>query len=231
MSDLPSSTTAIQILLILLPGFFVLRIEQALSFKTVESNLDKITHALFYSFFAYVLNSLFNRPLVSWTVKAIDAKTQNITINAESGVMGLFLISVALGCIVGFLKTHDYHMRFARKIKITRRTSRPSIWQDVFHDKYQQKKKDPKEEEEAKGPYVMVHLTDGRMIYGWPEYFSDDYREGPVVFVTDAQWISEDGKAKEIPYPGIMVNSSEIRFVQFYLPEEEEKKNEQKTTT
>lgn len=231
MSDLPSSTTAIQILLILLPGFFILRIEQALSFKTVESNLDKITHALFYSFFIYALNSIFNQPLVSWTIKAIDAKTQSVTINAETGLISLFIISVALGGIVGFLKTHDYHMKIARKLSITRRTSRPSIWQDVFHDKYQQKKEEPKEEEEAKGPYVMVHLTDGRMIYGWPEYFSDDYREGPVLFVTDAQWVLDDGGAKEVPYPGIMINSSEIRFVQFYLPAEEEKQNEQKATT
>ncbi|MBC8205056.1 MAG: hypothetical protein H8E87_06065 [FCB group bacterium] len=99
--------------------------------------------------------------------------------------------------------------------------ARGSLWLDVFHEKYSLSK-DFKEREDIVGAYLVVEMNDGRRVYGWPEYFSDEFKEGPVLFLTRARWLLEDNEKLDIPYPGIMIMGSEIKSIQFYFQQENE---------
>ena len=102
---------------------------------------------------------------------------------------------------------------------MTKRTARGSLWLYVFHEKYSLSK-DFKEKREIVGAYLIIEMKDGRRVYGWPEYFSDDFNEGPVLFLTRACWLLDDNKEIDIPYPGIMIMGSEIQSIQFYIRQE-----------
>jgi hypothetical protein len=82
---------------------------------------------------------------------------------------------------------------------------------DIFQDKYS----------EGIGPYVIVFLKDGRRIYGWPEYYANEWSNGPILFLSKAGWLYSDGgqeKEIEIPDPGILICGSQIMHIQFYGP-------------
>jgi len=222
MEPIPTSFSAIYVLLILLPGFVTLFVETSISYQRQTSGTFFIAKALVYSFINYSLFSITGFSLISWTISDISHQARRIIINPiwfDAFVM--LFISVVTGLGIGLFKNKDLHMRFARRLGLTRRTSRASIWLDIFHDKYSKKnEREIKNRENIYGAYVIVFLKDGRRVYGWPEYFSDDYNDGPVLFLTNAAWISDDGNEVEIPYPGILINGSQIELIQFYMAED-----------
>ena len=227
MGAIPGSLATLYALLILLPGFITTIVERTISYRREDISVVFVAKALVYSFINYSFFSLTSLQLISWTATDLPDGTQRIFIDQRWISMFVLLgISVALGLLIGLIKNKDWHMKAARKTGITRRTSRSSIWLDIFYEKYS--KKDKKQEiPEGYGPYVMVFLKDGRRIYGWPEYFSEEYSDGPVLFITDAVWISVRNRKVEIPYPGILINGSQMDFVQFYMPENEEEKQDE----
>lgn len=224
---MPLTYETIYVLLLLLPGFVSLAVENALVFQINRSNFDKIASALLYSFINYVFLSFFKSPLfVISTSQTQDGKT-NYSIGSDwKLVLILLIFAVVLGCSVGYLKTNDILMEIARRLNLTKRSARNSIWLDIFHDKYSKKKeRKKKEKEEPFGAYITAFLKDDRIVYGWPEYFSDSYSDGPVLFLTKAKWIlknEENEEYLEIPYPGILLNASEIKYLQFFTHEGDE---------
>jgi hypothetical protein len=85
-----------------------------------------------------------------------------------------------------------------QRLRITIKTTRPSIWIDVFSEN---------------DDYVVAHLQDGRRVYGWPSLYSDD----PVdraIYLTEATWLDEDGRSINDPPIGILLDKeSGIEFV------------------
>jgi hypothetical protein len=84
------------------------------------------------------------------TVKP-DVKHYSLDIQPKS-LGELAIISVCLGVLIGFIETNDLSGLFFRLIRATQRTTRSSVWSDVFH--------------ERKG-VVQVELGDGRSVMGW----------------------------------------------------------------
>lgn len=69
--------------------------------------------------------------------------------------------------------------------------------------------------------YIVIHLNDGTVLYGYPRRYTDDPREAvrevyieqPMLLATDA----ETGKEKYVSLPealGILVDSSKIQFIE-----------------
>ena len=192
MNSIPESFEALYIFLILLPGFLTLMIERTLSYQIADSHVFTLTKSLVYSFVNYSVFLMTQETLVYWTIIENSDEPKQLILNSNPrGFAILLFVSILLGSLIGLFKNKDWHMKFARFIHLTKRTSRDSIWLDLFHDKFQVKKK-TKELKEKTGAYVTVILKDGRNIFGWPEYFADSFNDGPVLFVTDAKWISED---------------------------------------
>ncbi len=222
---MPPTFQALQVLIFLLPGFVTAGVVNFLFVGRKKTELDKVIQALFYSFVDYSIFALiFGRYPDIQPLSVVKQISNGIEVYSLSysgvGFLSVLAISVLVGLIVSFLNTHDLvtrllRLKWSRKIMwlkriklppITTRTSRSSIWSDVFHDK---------------GPlaYVIVNLVDGQRIMGWPLYYSDTPDEGSV-FLSDAYWIQNDEKIK-IPGPGILVTSNaRIESVEFLRPEE-----------
>ena len=194
MESIPSSFDSFRIFFLLLPGFASLLVERAILFQPKETALFSTIKALVYSFLNYTI--------FSFTGIAVTSRWAAITI---------FLIAVITGLLIGYCKSKDLHMQLARKFGLTRKTARPSVWLDIFQDKYS----------DGTGPYIVVFLKDERRIYGWPEYYANEYSNGPILFLTRASWLYNDGgqeKEIEIPDPGILICGSQIIHIQFYSP-------------
>lgn len=186
----------LQIFLILLPGFLTSWIVLALTVRPPQTELDKIIEALFYSFVTYFLSILILgiQPIVVTVTQTGGSQVQlGIDVTAfRQFVFWTFLIALTLGLGISFLNTNDIPTRFLRRARITRRSSRATVWSDVFHDIT---------------TFVLIEFTDGRRLRGWPRYFSDTPEEGSI-FLEHAAWILDDGTPVEIEGPGILITKN-----------------------
>lgn len=113
----------------------------------------------------------------------------------------LLLVSLSIGIplVLSFSITNDIHMRFARFLRITSRTARPTVWHDVFS---------------TMETHVIVHFQDGRRIQGWPLYYSDDPEKRYLVLY-DPAWVKED-KFEYLNVEGILITpENKITFIEF----------------
>jgi hypothetical protein len=104
------------------------------------------------------------------------------------------VLSIALGLGVSWLVTSDWLTSLLRGLGVTARSSRASVWSDVFH---------------TVDGYVSIEFGDGRRLRGWPQHFSDTPEEASV-FLARAAWILDDGTAIEIAGPGILVTKNYV---------------------
>jgi hypothetical protein len=199
---MPTSVVALQILLILLPGFAAAYFVQLIAIRAKQSDLDKVIEALLFSFLIYVSDSLIHR---GQAPIAISHNAQGDAIDFHPGNL-LWLAGLAL--FFGLAMTAYVW----RRLKLTERTSRNSIWNDAFQDVRQTV--DP-----SLGTFVQVELKDGRSIMGVVSFYSDIAMECSV-FLQNARWINpEDGSIVKIDGPGILLTqNAEITSVSFLNP-------------
>jgi hypothetical protein len=189
---MPSSFEALEILLVLLPGFLCARIVQTLFVRPQQSEMDKIIEALLYSFIIYLL--------FAFTFQT--AKVTNLT---QIHLFTLTAYSVGLGLLTAASLTNDWTGRLLRRVRITQRTSNTSVWNDTFR---------------TYGGYVLVELSDGRLVLGWVRYFADR-EEQASLFLEDAYWVQSDGNRTHIEGPGILLTrKSGIKNLMFVEGEE-----------
>ena len=183
------STDALTVLLVLLPGFLCAKLIRWFCPRPQQTEMETVVDALLYSFVIYAMFVLF-----------FGVPTTII----RRHVVVLFLMSFLLAALVSFFLTNDFAGGFLRWCRLTHRTTRPSIWHDVFH-KY--------------SGYVLVELADSRMVFGWVEFYSD-FPNPPTLFLKDACWIDRaTGSRNQIGGAGILV-SGEFRSIGFYSPKD-----------
>ena len=99
-----------------------------------------------------------------------------------------------------------------RSIGLTERTSRSSIWNDVFQGV----------ETPGVDTTVQVELADGRSVQGFVQFYSDTADECSI-FLSTARWIGEDNEIVPIPGPGILLTkNANIVSVSFLDPVEDD---------
>ena len=137
---------------------------------------------------------------------------QGDTINFEPrNLLWLAVLSLFFGLVMVAYVQWD-GTRLFRKLGLTERTSRNSIWNDTFQDVRQTV--DP-----ALGSIVQVELRDGRSVMGVVDFYSDTAKECSV-FLRSARWIDPNsGGIVEVDGPGILLtHNSEITSVSFLNP-------------
>ena len=198
--------SAVTILMILLPGFFTARIVEGLTVRPTETELDKVIEALFYSFLIYFICVAFLgiSPLIIHSQKAGTSAVFELDVaELRTFVIYAFILAAFFGLAISYSITNDVLTRVFRFVRITRRTSRTSIWSDVFHDLDE---------------FILVEFTDGRRVRGWPRLFSDTPEEGSL-FLERAAWILDDGTPVEIDGSGILITKNlQIQSVSFIGP-------------
>lgn len=168
----------IQILIFLIPGFISAKILNSLIVTKEKKEFEKIVEALIFSMIIYTIYSFISgkSPI------SLNQIEESITYSFDSMSflwLGLFSISIPMVC--GFFVTNDWHMKFARKILITRNTARSYVWFDVFYD---MKKS------------IIINFENGRRIYGWPKYYSNN-PDKPYIFLCQPAWIEYDKEKRE----------------------------------
>jgi hypothetical protein len=199
---------AIEIFVFLLPGFVTLFLVSHLVSTPQTTEFDKIISALFYSFLTYTIYSLLTdlKPVYATITPSGSIQQFNFNLNGKAFAI-LLVISSFLGLLASLSYTYDLHMKLFRFIKITKRTSRNTVWTDVFSDKKS---------------YIIANLSDNQRAIGWPEYYSDTSGQ-EYIFLTQASWIDENNNTIPIQGPGLLITlGSKIESIEFVNGVEEE---------
>ena len=213
---MPTNLIALQILLILLPGFAAGYFVQFLATRRTQSDLERVVESLLFSFVIYFCYVWLNHGQLPFHM-VIDPVSKTDTILWDrvqlAGLVGItFVVSLAL---VAYLRfdgnrifrlfdtTHPGLLRRFKWLKLTERTTRSSIWNDIF------------ESEAAQDQVLQVELEDGRSVLGVLFYYSD-LAEDSALYLKNAAWVSTDGKETKIAIPGpgiLLTKNSGIRSI------------------
>ena len=206
---MPGKIEALAILLLLLPGFACAYIVQHLAVRAKQSELEKIVEALLLSFVLYLATlPFFGYTLpVSWSSTSVGGFAGYAVLLHWSHLAGLLASAAALGLLHAANINHDLLLRVLRRLRITQRTARNTIWNDAFQD--------------VSNKYILVSFADGSSLLGYLRYYSDE-SEDSSLFLEDAAWVFEDGSQEQIPGPGILITKqAALEFVTFLDPAEE----------
>jgi hypothetical protein len=199
---MPDKLEALGIFLILLPGFCSAYVIQHLCVRRKQSDLDKVVEALLFSLLLYLATlPLFGFVLpLSWHPATTPQGTVYTIAIHYKHLAVLFLLAIAVGVVYAFNINRDWALRPFRRIGLTDRTARSSVWNDAFLD--------------IPGCYLQVELSDGRTVVGYLRYYADDPDEASI-FLEDAAWLTEEDQIP-IEGPGILITKeAKVVFISF----------------
>ena len=200
---IPPSLSVLGILLFLLPGFISAIVLRQVTTRAKQSDFEKLIEALVLSFILYLTSLPFfgNTLPVSWHEEAGGYR-----VHLQWAQLGLlFVEAVAVSLFYGALLHHDWLHKALRRLGLTEKTSRVSVWNDVLQD--------------IRKSYILVEIKDGRRILGYMTYYSDDAEQSSL-FLEDAAWLTEEGK--QIPVWGagvLLAKEAGITTITFLDPE------------
>jgi len=182
---------ALQALLALLPGFLTVQVLDVLVVREDRKPLERVIQALIFTFLAHVI----------WYFgKGV------FPVPPGGDLTGLAVSSLVLGLVVTFEINLGFMHRFLRWCRLTRAGSRPSEWYDAFYGKKE---------------YVILHLKDGRRIFGWPKLYPHRPDKGHVL-VGNADWLDRPDPSVGRRDIDFLIDVTDIRFVEFVPPKTKE---------
>lgn len=187
---------ALQILIFLLPGFVSARILNALVVIKAKKEFEKVVEALIFSMLIYTIYFFISgrSPVTSSQI----GETVSYSYNGVSFLL-LGFLSLGIPLVFGLFITNDWHMKVARKLQISRRTARSSVWFDVFCDMRK---------------HIIVNFENGRRVYGWPMYYSDN-PDSQYIFLHNPAWIEKD-RYVYLDEEGMLITPQQkIEFIEF----------------
>lgn len=211
-------TTEIVIaLLLLLPGFLASRVFSSLIARRPPAQVERLIEALIfelvvvatYSILASSWDSLRPQELAvlanTESAKQLVADPLRTVSKNAIPFTALVVISIVVGFIGAVSYNFDFPWNLLRTLRLTKQSSRATVWESVFH---------------SYTNYVIVHLTDGTRIIGWPRHFSDNSQEGEL-FLMNAAYLADTGDPADdidISGPGILLTKaagiSHIEFLE-----------------
>jgi hypothetical protein len=190
---MPTSIVALQILLILLPGFAAAAIVDSLAVRGTQTDFQRVVSACLHSFVIYAIFVSFYGGRLPFSVRGADTETPVFVWDLRR-VWTLLAITIVISLVSTAYINLDGN-RLCRRLRLTERTTRQSIWNDTF------------EELAKKRQIVQVETGDGKSVIGLLEYYSDN-ADDCSVFVSQAAWVTADGETIEIPGPGILLTKN-----------------------
>lgn len=203
---------AIGLLMFLAPGLVVVGIFRSLTSYPPPSVFDQVVQALI---FTIIVQQFFCAGIVELCGIVFDGSGASWTVQYSPYLS--FPVAVAFAILLAATYGNDTIHRHLRRLRVTRETSFPSEWYSAFH-KHQEN-------------YVILHLTDERYLYGWPEEWPGQPEKGHFR-LSEYTWLTmgEDGEAPKFLYPeqessyqeSILIPVSEVDIVEFMgiLPED-----------
>lgn len=196
MGDFKELKDIIPILIFLLPGFLTGKMLDLLVVAKQKDVFDRIVQAFVFTFINLLCFSV-----VRWLLESFSPLTFD---RVQFFTVGNLLITIF--CAVGIALACSYEVRNERLInwlrekRITKKGYKPSTWLETF-------------ENEEK--YVVVHLNDGRRVYGWPSYYSDEPNER-AIYLVNASWLDDQNNfMNSSPISILLDEKTGIQFVEF----------------
>jgi len=210
-SQLTDFSKLIPILVFLLPGFLTMGVIEVLVVSRPRDTLDKIVLAFVLTFLNLLLFSLvrwFCEKTGSLLYLAGAAVCSSWKFDHEhfytvGNLMLMMICAVGIGLAWSYEATNERILERLRLTNFTTRTHKPSTWRETFVQK--------------KGKWIVVHLKDGRRIYGFPLHYSDGPEER-AIHLEPAFWLTTeaDGTTTQSPPTTLLLdNNIEIRFIEF----------------
>jgi len=208
---------ALQIFLILLPGFFAAYVVQALATRRTQSDMERVIEALVFSFIIYVCYMPLNGGNLPFRIiQDPVGKAGDTVVWEPAQLVWLAAVTVVFSLLAVAYIRFDGNRLF-HLIRLSERTTRNSIWNDVF------------ETEAIDGQPLQVDLADGRSVLGSLLYYSD-VAEDASIYLAEASWVDAEGNTVEIPGAGILLTKNScIRTISILDPERDGTKIEVET--
>jgi hypothetical protein len=186
---------AIQILQYLLPGFLAAWIFYGLTPYDVPSQFERVIHALILTLIIQTLVFAEKWFLDAW------GRPWSLTIADDSSrLIASTTSAFFVGVIFAFCANHDTFHGLARFLKVTRETSYSSEWFGAFCENV---------------TFVVLQLKDERRIYGWPQEWPSDYKEGHFLLLSPS-WLLPDGTEEPVTgVSSILIDTNDVEWVEF----------------
>lgn len=200
---MPTSIVALQILLILLPGFAAAYIVQLLALRGSQTDFDKVIEASLYSLLIYSAFMVANSGALPFDLAPPKLPgTETLIVWHPKQLLALAAIALGFALAATSYINLDGN-RIFRWLKLTERTSRRSIWNDIF------------QAEAKQDQVVQVELEGGRSLIGLLSYYSDAAEECSI-YLKQASWVDDNQNTIPILGPGILITgNSKIRSISF----------------
>lgn len=186
------TTETLTLFFLLVPGFVSSAVLNAIVVRQTRGRVSHVIEALVFSFLIYAcLAPFFGGSPVSLEVTTVEGRTTYRPTTDPVFLISAMGLAIVFALAVGASITHDFHMKILRWMRLTHRTARDNTWIDIFIDQRR---------------YVVVTLTDGRRLFGWPLYYSNHPGEG-LLYLYDPAWIDGDGKYIDLDAHGILLTN------------------------
>lgn len=183
--------------LFLMPGFVAAWVMFGLTSHPKPSQFERLIQALILTAIVQSLMPLAESLHECWFTT---------TKYSEHRELWSIVFALLIGLLLAFFVNNDWFHRVLRKIKFTSRTSHPSEWFYVFSQKIR---------------FVVIHLHDGRRLYGWPKEWPIDPKRGQLYLMEPTWLLDNNEQIVNETVEGILLDCSEIRFVEFMKSHEE----------
>lgn len=198
MADL--QTEAIKLLTYLLPGFTAAWLFYGLTSHQKPSQFERVVQALIFTFVIQVIL----QP-VKWLLLLVGGSIALGSWGQSAELFISLVLALLLGVLVAYFTNKDSFHKLLRRWGFTSRTSHPSEWFGAFTDHV---------------TYIILHLRDGRRLYGWPKEWPIDPKQGQF-YIQVPSWIDDDANAIDLPQlDGILVQVKDVEWVEFMRHEE-----------
>jgi len=184
----------ISLLQYLLPGFVTAWIFYAFTSYIKPSHFERVVQALIFTLISQVITYLIKDTLL------FIGKYWHIGKWGESSTL-IFsvIIAVILGFVISYYSNNDKFHKYLRDKGITRETSYASEWFGAFLKNV---------------TYIVLHLEDGRRLYGWPIEWPTDPKNGHFV-LEQASWLDENNEIDLIEVNQVLIDASHVQLVEF----------------
>ncbi len=195
----------IEILTYLLSGFIAAWVYYGLTAFPKPSQFERIVQALIFTVLIQGIVSS-----IKWISFFFGKYLFDLGVwSDEKRLIVSIIVALLFGTLFCKYSNNDKVHNILRKLNITKLTSYPSEWYGAFANQK---------------TFVVLHLNDGRRIYGWPLQWPSQSDTGHFS-LTDAEWLTENGTIELNNVESILIPTSEVKFVEFMKLEENQSIN------
>ena len=187
----------VAVLQYLTPGFLSAWIFYSLTSQQPSHQFERIIQALIFTFFITGFLSL-----MGYVSRELSGSFYLEEILERNSVGFSFITSILFGLLAAYVTNTDQPYIFLRRMGFTRQSAYVSTWSRVFS---------------INVVYVVLHLQDGKRIFGWPHQWPSDWNNGHFA-LKQASWLSGEKSRELADVEILLIDVKDVRWVEFMKP-------------